>query len=72
VEFGITCHRCGELGHGYRECKPPPAKSETELRERFNRYIETVRAGHVSLAVKRQWVREDWQAYNDEKERARK
>lgn len=66
--FGvIICFRCGEFGHGYRECKPAPARTETELRERFARYIETVRAGHVTLAVKRQWVKDDWKAYNDEK-----
>jgi len=68
----LVCYRCDEPGHGWRECKPAPARTETELRERFNRYILQVMAGHVTLAVKRQWVREDWKAHNDEKERARK
>lgn len=70
--LALTCWRCETPGHGWRECKPPPPRTETELRERFARYMLQVIAGHVTLSVKRQWVKEDWKAYYDAKEKARK
>ena len=66
------CWRCQAYGHVAAECKPPAAKSETELKERFARYMLQVIAGRISLATKRQWVTSEWKAFHDEKEKARK
>ena len=72
MAIGVTCWRCQAYGHVAAECKPDPAKSETELKDRFARYMELRIAGRISTATKRTWVKADWKAYYDEKEKARK
>lgn len=67
----LACWRCEQPGHGWAECTPPPAQTETELRARFARYMELRIAGRISTALKRQWVKSDWKAFNDMKEKAR-
>jgi hypothetical protein len=68
----VECWRCERPGHVAAECQPPPAKTETELRERFARYMELRIAGRISTARKRDWVKAEWKAFYDEKEKARK
>ena len=33
--LGLTCHRCAEPGHGWRECQRPGAKNQQELDARI-------------------------------------
>jgi hypothetical protein len=72
MAIGVECWRCELPGHVAAECQPKPAKTETELKERFARYMELRISGRISTATKRAWVKADWKAYYDEKEKARK
>ena len=72
MAIGVTCWRCEKPGHCYAECKPESARTETELRQRFARYMELRISGRISTATKRDWEKADWKSYNDEKEKARK
>lgn len=72
MALGIVCWRCEQPGHYAADCQPPPAKTETELRERITRYMELVMTGRITLTTKRRWVTSEWKAHNKAKETARK
>jgi hypothetical protein len=61
----VVCWRCEQPGHGWRECQRPAARTETELKARFARYMELRIAGRISTATKRAWVTSEWKAFND-------
>lgn len=67
----FACWRCDQFGHAAAECKPPPAKTEIELQQRFAHFIELRIAGRISTAQKRQWVKDEWKMYRHAKEKAR-
>jgi hypothetical protein len=67
MAVAIVCWRCEQPGHIAAECTPPPAKTETELKARFARYMELRIAGRISTATKRAWVTSEWKAFNDRK-----
>lgn len=69
--LGVNCWRCEQPGHVAAECQPPPARTETELRARFARYMELRIAGRISTAQKRAWVTAEWKSFNDQKARGK-
>lgn len=69
----FTCHRCGEWGHGYRECKRPPARTEQELAARERDILIRWDAGNgFYSSVKNELIAIERRAFKKEKETARK
>lgn len=47
----IVCWRCDLPGHGWRECKRPPAQNRQELEERIDRILQRWDAGYGELST---------------------
>lgn len=44
--LGLTCHRCTQPGHGWRECPRPPARNRGELEARITDIVNRWDAGN--------------------------
>lgn len=69
--LGLTCHRCTQPGHGWRECPRPPAAKKSELEARITDIVNRWDAGNgpYGRTVKTALVEMETSAY--EKARAK-
>jgi hypothetical protein len=70
MAVGIQCWRCEEPGHGYTDCRRPPARTRKELDDRISRLLERWDAGYgeISTRLKTQFVTAEIKSF----EKARK
>lgn len=68
---GYSCRRCEEIGHGYKNCKRPAAKTPQELDARIKRLLERWDAGYGELStyLKTEFVAAERKAFADQRQK---